>query len=203
LENGASGTPGPARSSSARGAWLSGRRRHCLTPNQNIIIANVPAEPDEDAHRRENVTPKLACGAIRWPASRCRPAAWRSRATLPRTDHASARLTTASLPTTSSSYDRLPERLRGRIAEIGLVGKGPAVTTSISAPRSTHAALQLYAEDLDHAGIVATLDPVFAAYARSASRTNASRPTIRAGFVARTGNRDFANTGKGRRTLPP
>ena len=58
---------------------------------------------------------------------------------------------------------------------------------------------KLYAEDLDHEGIVATLDLIFAAYA--AGRQPDERFgefAIRAGFVARTGNgRDFhANVSK-------
>ena len=47
----------------------------------------------------------------------------------------------------------------------------------------------LYVEDLEHAGIVAALDPIFAAYA--AQRQKGERFgdfTIRAGFVAATGN---------------
>ena len=60
---------------------------------------------------------------------------------------------------------------------------------------------KLYAEDVEHAGIVAALDPVFAAYA--AERQKGERFgdfTIRAGFVAATGNgADFhANVGKKR-----
>jgi len=53
-----------------------------LTPNQNIIVADVPAEHRDEVTRiaSENgmLTPNSGCGAIRWPASRCRPAAWRS-----------------------------------------------------------------------------------------------------------------------------
>jgi sulfite reductase (NADPH) hemoprotein beta-component len=48
---------------------------------------------------------------------------------------------------------------------------------------------KLYRKDLDHAGIVSTLDPVFAACA--AERHNGERFgefVIRAGFVARSGN---------------
>jgi sulfite reductase (NADPH) hemoprotein beta-component len=48
---------------------------------------------------------------------------------------------------------------------------------------------KLYAEDLDHAGIVAALDPLFVAY--SADRQNRERfgdYVIRAGFVAASGN---------------
>ena len=90
---------------------------------------------------------------------------------------------------------------RPYLAEIGLVGKGPGrYNLYLGAAFDGTRLSKLYAEDLDHAGIVATLDPVFAAYA--AQRQPDERFgefTIRAGFVARTGNgRDFhANTGKG------
>jgi len=52
---------------------------------------------------------------------------------------------------------------------------------------------KLYAEDLDHAGIVATLDPVFAAYAAEREKgEHFGDFTIRAGFVAASGNgREF------------
>jgi sulfite reductase (NADPH) hemoprotein beta-component len=57
---------------------------------------------------------------------------------------------------------------------------------------------KLYAEDLDHAGIVAALDPLFAAYAREWQKAERFGDfCIRAGYVAPSGNgRDFhANTG--------
>ena len=57
---------------------------------------------------------------------------------------------------------------------------------------------KLYAEDLDHEGIIASLEPIFAAYKRerqAGERFGAY--VIRAGFVAATTNgRDFhANAG--------
>jgi sulfite reductase (NADPH) hemoprotein beta-component len=62
---------------------------------------------------------------------------------------------------------------------------------------------KLYAEDLDHAGMIAALDPVFAADAKE--RKDGERFgdfTIRAGFIAASGNgRDFhADTGARRRS---
>ena len=54
-----------------------------LTANQNVIIANVSAEmrADDRRDRRRSTgwcSRSPACGAIRWPAWRCRPAASRS-----------------------------------------------------------------------------------------------------------------------------
>jgi sulfite reductase (NADPH) hemoprotein beta-component len=57
---------------------------------------------------------------------------------------------------------------------------------------------KLYAEDLDHEGMVAALDPVFAAYAKQRNKGERFGDfTIRAGFVAATRNGlDFhADTG--------
>src|SRR5205809_334649 len=61
---------------------------------------------------------------------------------------------------------------------------------------------KLFAEDLDHDGIVKTLDPVLAAYARE--RKNGEHFgdfTIRAGFVSASGNGQafHADTGAKRR----
>jgi sulfite reductase (NADPH) hemoprotein beta-component len=93
---------------------------------------------------------------------------------------------------------------RPYLAEIGLVGKAPGrYNLYLGAAFDGTRLSKLYAEDLDHDGIIATLDPVFAAYA--AEREPAERFgdfVIRAGFVARTGQgRDFhADAGARRRT---
>jgi sulfite reductase (NADPH) hemoprotein beta-component len=83
---------------------------------------------------------------------------------------------------------------RPYLAEIGLVGKGPGrYNLYLGAAFDGSRLSKLYAEDLDHDGIVAALDPLFAAYA--AGRQAGERFgdfSIRAGFVAATGNgRDF------------
>jgi sulfite reductase (NADPH) hemoprotein beta-component len=184
-----------------------------LTPNQNIIVANIPAElRDEVAHiAAENglLTPNsglrrnsMACVAL----PTCGLALAESERYLPELIGAlDERLAAHGLST-----DDIVIRMTGcpngcarpYLAEIGLVGKGPGrYNLYLGAAFDGTRLSKLYAEDLDHAGIVATLDPVFAAYAAE------RRPdehfgefTIRAGFVAQTGNgRDFhANVGKGR-----
>jgi len=79
---------------------------------------------------------------------------------------------------------------RPYLAEIGLVGKGPGrYNLYLGAAFDGTRLSKLYAEDLDHDGIVAALDPVFSAYARE--RTAGERLgdfVIRAGFVAASGN---------------
>ena len=91
---------------------------------------------------------------------------------------------------------------RPYLAEIGLVGKGPGrYNLYLGAAFDGSRLSKLYADDLEHDGIVAALDPLFAAYA--AGREPGERFgdfAIRAGFIARTANgRDFhANTGPGR-----
>jgi sulfite reductase (NADPH) hemoprotein beta-component len=79
---------------------------------------------------------------------------------------------------------------RPYLAEVGLVGKGPGrYNLYLGAAFDGTRMSKLYAEDLDHDGIIATLDPVFAAYAKE--RVTGERLgdfAIRAGFVARTTN---------------
>jgi sulfite reductase (NADPH) hemoprotein beta-component len=88
---------------------------------------------------------------------------------------------------------------RPYLAEIGLVGKGPGkYNLYLGAAFDGSRMSKLFAEDLDHKGIVAALDPIFAAYV--SERQQGERfgdYTIRAGFVAPTSNgADFhANTG--------
>src|SRR5512132_4458692 len=92
---------------------------------------------------------------------------------------------------------------RPYLAEIGLVGKGPGrYNLYLGAAFDGSRLSKLYAEDLDHGGIVAALDPIFAAY--RAERQEGERfgdYTIRAGFVAPTGNgADFHNNTGAKRT---
>ena len=79
---------------------------------------------------------------------------------------------------------------RPYLAEVGLVGKGPGrYNLYLGAAFDGTRMSKLYAEDLDHAGIVTALDPVFAAYAQE--RMPGERLgdfATRAGFVARTTN---------------
>jgi hypothetical protein len=64
-------------------------------------------------------------------------------------------------------HDWVPEWLRTALSpEIGLVGKGPArYNLYVGAAFDGSRLSKLYAEDLDHAGIIAKLAPLFAAYA--------------------------------------
>jgi len=88
---------------------------------------------------------------------------------------------------------------RPYLAEIGLVGKGPGrYNLYLGAAFDGSRLNKLYAEDLDHAGIVAALEPMFGAYASDRQKGERFGAfTIRAGFVAVSGNgRDFhAETG--------
>jgi sulfite reductase (NADPH) hemoprotein beta-component len=83
---------------------------------------------------------------------------------------------------------------RPYLAEIGLVGKAPGrYNLYLGAAFDGTRLNKLFAEDLDHAGIVAALDPLFGAYARGRQPGERFGDfTIRAGYVAATGNgRDF------------
>lgn len=79
---------------------------------------------------------------------------------------------------------------RPYLAEIGLVGTGPGkYNLYLGAAFDGSRLSKLFAEDLDHKGIVAALDPIFAAY--KSERNDGERfggYVIRAGFVAATTN---------------
>jgi sulfite reductase (NADPH) hemoprotein beta-component len=182
-----------------------------ITPNQNLIVANIPIERQIEIHwiakeagllapwsglRRNS----MACVAL----PTCGLALAESERYLPD-------LVTAldeSLAAHGLTSDDIVIRMTGcpngcarpYLAEIGLVGKRPGrYNLYLGAAFDGSRLSKLYAEDLDHGAIVAALDPVFAAYA--AERQKGERFgdfTIRAGFVAATGNgRDFhANVAK-------
>ena len=95
---------------------------------------------------------------------------------------------------------------RPYLAEIGLVGKGPGrYNLYLGGALDGSRLSKLYAEDLEHDAILATLDPLFAAYAQErGSLESFSEFLLRAGYVAPTSNgRDFhANTGPKRKVIP-
>ncbi len=184
-----------------------------ITANQNLVIAGIPVDRQDEITRiasdvgllapwsglRRN---SIACVAL----PTCGLALAESERYLPELLDA----LDESLSAHGLSADDLVIRMTGcpngcarpYVAEIGLVGKGPGrYNLYLGAAFDGSRMSKLYAEDLDHDGIVATLDPIFAAYAKErepGERFGAF--TIRAGFVAQTGNgRDFhANTGAGR-----
>jgi sulfite reductase beta subunit-like hemoprotein len=110
-----------------------------LTANQNLIIANVSPEEtpgDRRAARRQwhhgQPPEERACASTRWPASRCRPAAWRSpRRALPAGPPHRPR---GALEEAGLRHDAITIRMTGCpngcarpfLAEIGFVGRGPA-----------------------------------------------------------------------------
>jgi sulfite reductase (NADPH) hemoprotein beta-component len=181
-----------------------------LTANQNVIIASVsPQErPAIDALvKRYNLLQpisglrrnSMACVAL----PTCGLALAESERYLPDLiDALDERLAVYGL-----SDDDIVIRMTGcpngcarpYLAEIGLVGKGPGrYNLYLGAAFDGSRMSKLYAEDLEHEGIIATLDPLLAAYAKEREPTERFGDyVIRAGFVAKTGNgADFhANTG--------
>src|SRR5215213_7841341 len=181
-----------------------------LTANQNVIVANVRpenraivdalvAEYGLTSHATALRRNAMACVAL----PTCGLALAESERYLPS-------LVTAledRLALHGLAEDEITIRMTGcpngcarpYISEIGLVGKGPGrYNLYLGAAFEGSRLSKLYAEDLEHAGIVAALDTLFAAYAKE--REDAERFgdfVIRAGFVAATGNgRDFhANVG--------
>ena len=181
-----------------------------VTPNQNLIIANVA--PDDRAAiealvAEHNMTRgisglrrnAMACVAL----PTCGLALAESERYLPDLiDALDGRLAAHGL-----SDDDIVIRMTGcpngcarpYLAEIGLVGKGPGrYNLYLGAAFDGSRMSKLYAEDLDHDGIINTLDPIFAAYVREREQGERFGDfTIRAGFVAKTVNGlDFhADTG--------
>jgi sulfite reductase (NADPH) hemoprotein beta-component len=207
-------TPGAAQLSALRriaqihGGESGGEFR--ITPNQNLIVANIPTRTQSEIEAiardagllapwsglRRN---SMACVGL----PTCGLALAESERYLPELLAAlDERLAAQGL-----SAEDIVIRMTGcpngcarpYLAEIGLVGKGPGrYNLYLGAAFDGSRLNKLYREDLDHAGIVAALDPLFATYAaerRSGERFGAF--VIRAGFIAATGNgRDFhANTG--------
>jgi sulfite reductase (NADPH) hemoprotein beta-component len=176
-----------------------------ITPNQNLLVANVPTELQGEIERigreagllapwsglRRNA---MACVAL----PTCGLALAESERYLPDLlDALDARLAAHGL-----SADDIVIRMTGcpngcarpYLAEIGLVGKGPGrYNLYLGAAFDGTRLNKRYAEDLDHEAIVAALNPIFAAYAaRREAGERFGDFCIRAGFIAVTGNgRDF------------
>ncbi len=176
-----------------------------ITANQNLILANIPVERQHEIEAivkaegllapwsglRRN---SMACVAL----PTCGLAVAESERYLPELIDA----LDVSLAAHGLSANDIVIRMTGcpngcarpYLAEIGLVGKGPGrYNLYLGAAFDGSRLSKLYAEDLDHAAIVARLDPIFAAYAAGRDKDERFGDfTIRAGFVARTGNgRDF------------
>jgi sulfite reductase (NADPH) hemoprotein beta-component len=180
------------------------------TANQNVIIANVPAE---ERPRIEKMVAQygldsnlsglrrnsMACVAL----PTCGLALAESERYLPTLVAA----LDEKLALHGLSEEDIVIRMTGcpngcarpYLAEIGLVGKGPnRYNLYLGAAFDGTRMSKLYAEDLDHDGIVAKLEPLFAAYAKNRwEKERFSDFVIRTGVVAPTTNgRDFhANTG--------
>src|SRR5215831_7211714 len=181
-----------------------------ITPNQNLVIADVPTTAQAEVERiardagllapwsglRRN---SMACVAL----PTCGLALAESERYLPD-------LMTAldqKLAAHNLASDEIVIRMTGcpngcarpYLAEIGLVGKGPGrYNLYLGAAFDGSRMSKLYAEDLQHEEIVARLDPLFAAYAAGRQADERFGDfVIRAGYVAQTTNGlDFhANAG--------
>src|SRR3712207_1721465 len=172
-----------------------------LTANQNVIVANVRpenraaiealvAEHSLTSHATALRRNAMACAAL----PTCGLSLAESERYLPSlvTD-LEERLARHGL-----AEDEIVIRMSGcpngcarpYLPGIGLVGKGPGrYNLYLGAAFDGSRLSKLYAEDLEHDGIVAALDPLFAAYA--AKRRKGERFgefLIRAKHIARTGN---------------
>ena len=181
-----------------------------MTANQNIILANVASDKQSEIERIAREAGLLApWSGLRRNAMACvaLPTCGLALAESERYLPALLDALDEKLSLHGLSADDIVIRMTGcpngcarpYLAEIGLVGKGPGrYNLYLGAAFDGSRLSKLYREDVDHAAIIAALDPIFAAYA--AEREKGERFgdfTIRAGFVAATGNgADFhANVG--------
>jgi sulfite reductase (NADPH) hemoprotein beta-component len=180
------------------------------TANQNVIVANV--RPENRAGIEALVAEHgltVHAGALRRNAMAC-VALPTCGLALAESERYLPSLITAleeRLAARGLADDEITIRMTGcpngcarpYIAEIGLVGKGPGrYNLYLGAAFEGSRLSKLYAEDLQHDAIIATLDPLFGAYA--AEREVGERFgafLVRTQRVAQTANgRDFhANTG--------
>jgi sulfite reductase (NADPH) hemoprotein beta-component len=176
-----------------------------ITPNQNLIIANIAPERRNEIHW----TAKEAGLLAPWSGLRRNSMACVALPTcglaLAESERYLPDLMTAvdeRLAAHRLAADDIVIRMTGcpngcarpYLAEIGLVGKGPGrYNLYLGAAFDGSRLSKLYAEDLAHDAIVAALDPIFAAYAEGRQKGERFGDfAIRAGFVAATGNgRDF------------
>jgi len=172
-----------------------------ITPNQNLMVANVPTEKQAEIERIAREAQLLApWSGLRRNAMAC-VALPTCGLALAESERYLPDLITAlevKLAAHGLSADDIVIRMTGcpngcarpYLAEVGLVGKAPGrYNLYLGAAYDGSRLSKLYAEDIGHEAIVAALDPVFAAYA--ANRRPGERFgdfCIRAGFVAATAN---------------
>ena len=181
-----------------------------ITPNQNLIVANIPTDRQTEIHwiareagllapwsglRRNS----MACVAL----PTCGLALAESERYLPDLLSALDERLAAHKLSAADIVIRMTGCPNGcarpYLAEIGLVGKGPGrYNLYLGAAFDGSRLSKLYQEDVDHEAVVAALDPLFAAYATNREKGERfGEFCVRAGFVAATSNgADFhARTG--------
>jgi sulfite reductase (NADPH) hemoprotein beta-component len=176
-----------------------------ITPNQNLVVANVPTGQQREIERIAREAQLLApWSGLRRNAMAC-VALPTCGLALAESERYLPDLLTAldeKLEAHGLSADDIVIRMTGcpngcarpYLAEIGLVGKGPGrYNLYLGAAFDGSRLNKLYAEDADHDAIIAALDKLFAAYATKREKGERFGDfCIRAGFIVATGNgRDF------------
>ena len=172
-----------------------------LTGNQNVIVANVADEKRAAVEALvEEFGLAVGAGALRGHSMACLAlptsglALAESERYLPslmdELETSLARHGLADEPITIRMTGCPNGCARPYIAEIGLVGKGPErYNLYLGAAHDGSRLGKLYADDVPAREIAATLDPLFAAYARGrAGDEHFGDYCVRAGHVARTVN---------------
>jgi sulfite reductase (NADPH) hemoprotein beta-component len=188
-----------------------------VTANQNLIVANIWTDKQNEIHWIAKEAGLLApWSGLRRNAMACvaLPTCGLALAESERYLPDLIDVLDQSLAAHGLSGDDIVIRMTGcpngcarpYLAEIGLVGKGPGrYNLYLGAAFDGSRLSKLYLPDADHDGIIAALDPIFQAYATGREKGERFGDfTIRAGFVAKTGNgADFhANTGALKQTVP-
>ena len=172
-----------------------------ITPNQNLIIANIAEDmrAEIEALAAEHGLSGQA-GALRRNAMACVALPTCALALAESERYLPSLITKleARLAAHGLAEKDITLRMTGcpngcarpYIAEIGLVGKGPGrYNLYLGAAHDGSRLSKLYAEDLDDAGIVAALDPLFAAYSSDRQKgEHFGDFCIREGYVAKTVN---------------
>ena len=173
--------------------------RFIITPNQNLVIADIPAEqkPQIAALLREYGLDRQA-GGLRRNAVACVALPTCGLALAESERYLPSLLTRleAELETLGLADEEITIRMTGcpngcarpYMSEIGLVGRSPGLyNLYLGAAHDGTRMSKLHARDLDDDAIVAALRPVFAAYATNRQHNESFGDfVIRAGIVART-----------------
>lgn len=173
--------------------------RFIITANQNLVLADIPADrKSEVAVRLKEYGLDRPAGGLRRNAVACVALPTCGLALAESERYLPSLLTRleAELETLGLAGEEITIRMTGcpngcarpYMSEIGLVGRSPGLyNLYLGGAHDGSRLSKLHARDVDGDGIVASLKPIFAAYATDRERNESFGDfVIRAGIVART-----------------